>query len=415
MSRLMFSFLRVGILALAILGTALAQSLTFWSWRPEDKEFYDDIARQFEAQTGIKVVFTAYKNTDYNTALSSALAAGSGPDIIQTRAYGGLAQLADAGYLLPIASQEVKGLDKFPRTLLNAARGYKDKRLFGVPFATQTLGIFYNKALLKKAGVELPQTWGAFLGTLEKLKKAGITPLANGAKDGWTLEIMFGVVGPNFYGSTGFYNEVVGGKRTFNDPVFVRALKEEAQLTPYMPQGFMGVGYDDMRTLFINEQAAFFIGGSFEIGYFRAQNPKLDFGFMAAPPLVQGGRPWVSSFADGNYSINAKTTHKKEALEFLSFLASKEFGQQFTDKLAQISAVPGVTSKDPVLSQVIELTAKYQTPYLMLVGFRYQNPTGSFLLQNGLQSLLDGKATAEQVAADITKGVATWYAPFQGK
>lgn len=97
----------VGV-AFLIAGMTLAQQVTlsFWSWRVEDKEFYDDIAKQFEKQTGIKVVFTPYKNTEYNTILSSALAAGSGPDIIHTRAYGGLAQLADAGYLLPIDTKQ---------------------------------------------------------------------------------------------------------------------------------------------------------------------------------------------------------------------------------------------------------------------------------------------------------------------
>ena len=75
--------------------------------------------------------------------------------------------------------------------------------------------------------------------------------------------------------------------------------------------------------------------------------------------------------------------------------------------------MPGVESTDPVLSQVIAYNAKLATPYLMLVGFRYENPTGSKLLQDGLQSLMSGRATAEQVASEITKGVAIWHKPFQ--
>lgn len=176
--------------AFLMAGMSLAQPVTlnFWSWRVEDKEFYDDIAKQFEKQTGIKVVFTPYKNTEYNTIISSALAAGSGPDIIHTRAYGGLAQLADAGYLLPIDTKQVPNLSKFPSSLLNAARGFRDdtrKKIYGVPFATQSLGFFYNKDLLNRAGIkELPETWPEFKAALAKIKAAGIVPSLTGPRTG---------------------------------------------------------------------------------------------------------------------------------------------------------------------------------------------------------------------------------------
>ena len=395
--------------------TASAQALSFWSWRVEDKAFYDEIAREFEARNpGISVKFTPYRNTEYATILSSALAAGSGPDIIHTRAYGALAQLADAGFLLPLDATLVKGLDDFPPALLAAARGRKDPRVFGVPFATQTIGVFYNKALLRKAEVEaLPPTWGELLKLLDRIKKAGLVPVANGGKEGAVLEQVFGAVAPMFYGGTALFGDVVSGKRDFTDPGFVRALKEVQALAPYLPPGFMGVGYDDQRALFFNEQAVLMFGGSWEIGYLRAQNKGLDFGFAPAPPESAGGPQYVSHFADGNYSINAKTPHRAAAAKFVAYLATKEYGQKFTSQLAQVSAVPGVQSTDPVLSQVIAYNAKLATPYIMLVGFRYENPTGSKLLQDGLQSLMSGRATAEQVASEITKGVATWHKPFQ--
>ena len=403
------------LLGLCPASTAGAQQLSFWSWRVEDKAFYDEIAREFEAANpGISVKFTPYRNTEYATILSSALAAGSGPDIIHTRAYGALAQLADAGFLLPVDGQLIKGLDDFPRPLLTAARGRKDTRIFGVPFATQTIGVFYNVPLLKKAGVDrIPPTWGEFTKMLAQVKGAGIIPVANGGKEGIVLEQVFGAVGPMFYGGTPLFNDVLNGKRDFTDPGFVRALKEVQALAPYFPPNFMGVGYDDQRALFYNEQAAFMFGGSWEIGYWRTQNKALDFAFIPAPAETAGGPQYVSHFADGNYSINAKTAHRAAALRFLNHLATKEYGQQFTSKLAQVSAVPGVQSTDPILSNVIGYNARFATPYIMLVGFRYENPTGSKLLQDGLQNLLSGRATAEQVATEITKGVAAWHKPFQ--
>jgi raffinose/stachyose/melibiose transport system substrate-binding protein len=61
------------------------------------------------------------------------------------------------------------------------------------------------------------------------------------------------------------------------------------------------------------------------------------------------------------------------------------------------------------------MTAKSGTPFLMLVGFRYENPNGSVLLRDGLQKLMQGQGTATTLAADIQAGLATWHKPFQKK
>ena len=50
---------------------------------------------------------------------------------------------------------------------------------------------------------------------------------------------------------------------------------------------------------------------------------------------------------------------------------------------------------------------------MMAVHFRYQEPSGSVLLQSGIQKMLAGKATPAETGADITKGIATYYAPFK--
>lgn len=407
-------------LAVMLAGGAVAQTtLSFWSWRVEDVEFYNDIGKQFEKQTGIKIVYTPYKNTEYNTILATALAAGTGPDIIHTRAYGGLAQLSDAGYLLPIDAKLVPNLGQFPASLLNAARGFTDatkKKIYGVPFATQSLGFFYNKDLLARAGVtRLPDNWPDFKAMLARIKAAGITPLANGPKDGISLEQLFGVIGPMFYGGTEYFNDVTKGKKTFNDPGFIKALEEVASLKEFMPPNYAGIGYPEGRTLFTNGGAAFFQTGGFDIAYFRDNNPKLNFDFMAAPPLTRGGRTYVPTFADGNYSINSKTKNVDAAIKFLNFLSTKEYGQQFTEKLSQASAIPGTKAKDPTLAKIIEETGYYGTPFLTLVGFRYAAPTGTELIRSGIQKMILGQATGKQVAEEMTKGVATWFKPFQGK
>jgi raffinose/stachyose/melibiose transport system substrate-binding protein len=416
-------FRRIGLLvmAVALVATAfpagaLAQApvtLTFWSWRTEDKAAYDRMIRVFEQKNpGIKVEFVPFRQTEYNTILSSGLTAGKASDIIHLRAYGGLETFAAPGYLAPLDYNMVPELKRFPLQTMVGARSRRDGKIYGVPFATQTLVIYYNKKIFQQNGLSVPKTWEGFMNLMKTLRERGITPLANGAKEGWTLEVLSGVIAPNFYGGTTFFEAVTRGQTTFRDPMYTNALAKLLDLRPYMPQGFMGVDYATMQQLFLNEQAAMFIGGSWEIGFFKAQNKNLDFGVFAAPAERADQIPWVSSFADGNYGINAKTPHLAEAIKFIRFTATTEFGQMFTDLLAQMSAVPGVVIKDPNL-QAVQAMNRKATPYIMLVGFRWQAPTGSTLLQSSLQALLAGQMTPVQVGDELTRGLSSWVDSFR--
>lgn len=49
----------------------------------------------------------------------------------------------------------------------------------------------------------------------------------------------------------------------------------------------------------------------------------------------------------------------------------------------------------------------------MLVAFRYQQPTGSVLVQAALQGFLAGKFDAAEVGRQVQEGLATWHAPFK--
>ena len=390
--------------------------MTFWSWRGEDRAFYEGMIQKFEAQNpGVSIEFQTYKPTEYNTVLSAAMQAGKGPDIVHLRAYGALQPFARPEFLLAL-DDSVPELRTFARQWLDGARSRADGKVYGVPFAVQALVVLYNKKLLARAGVAAPArswTWDEFLGALKALADHGITPLANGGKEGWTLEVGMGVLAPNFYGGSNFYEAVTRGQATFRSPQFTGALAKMAEIRPFMPQGFMGVAYTDMQQLFINEQAAMFIGGIWELGYFLSQNPQLDVGVTTGPVARAGETPWVSSYDDGNYGVNAATPHKAEALKFIRFTSTREWGQAFTDQLKQISAVPGVDVRDPLLKEVVAWM-RHATPYIMLVGFRWKTPTGSELIQNDLQGLFAGRLTPDQVGEDVTRGLATWFAPFAG-
>lgn len=387
-------------------------TLEFWTWRTEDVEFYEKIIRAFEKKyPAITVKQTAIKNTEYNTILSASLQGGCGPDVFMGRTYGGLQSLADSGYLLALDGV-VPSVKDYAESVKQGARSLNNGKLYGLPAVSQAIFCYYNKGLYKKLGLKVPATWNEFLKNLAVCKEYGLIPLSNGSRDGWTVETLLGGVGPNFYGANDFYSAVVAGKTTFADPRFVEAVKRIGELRPYMPELFAGVGYADMQALFINERAAHFIGGSYEAGIIKNQNPQLDFDIFPVPG-VKAGTQYVSFYADMNWAVNADTLHKEASLAFLQFLGSREVGNMIISDLMMPSSVPGVnTSLNPFVSKVLKLV-KNSTNYLFLVPFRYEQPTGSALWQAAGQGYLAGTLTAEQACKKVQIGITAYYKPFQ--
>ncbi len=388
-------------------------TLEFWTWRPEDVDFYAKQIALFEqANPDIKVVQTAHKNTEYNTILAASLSGGAGPDVFQGRAYGGLATFADSGFLEPLESW-MPELKNYSESALLGATSPTDGKIYGSPAVSQTVFMYYNIDIYKELGLSIPKTWGELIQNFDAAKRAGYIPLGNGAKDGWCLETLLGGMGAAFYGGTDFYNAVIAGKKNFEDPAFIRMIEQMKSLTKYMPDMYMGISYEDMRSNFFNEMSPHLIAGSYEAAYFRAQNPKLNFGIFAVPSEKASDPAYVSVYADMNFAMNANSSKKEAAVKFLKFLSSKEFGKSMVTEMKMVSAVPGVdASEDPFIARVLELQ-KNATPYLFLVGFRYQQPTGSSLWQAAAQGVMAGTLTPRQTAKQIQDGIASYYKPFQ--
>lgn len=409
-----FFLVAVMLLSMAALpAMAEVTELQFWTWRPEDTDFYDKIIKQFEeANPDVKVVQNPVKNTEYNTILSAALAGDSGPDVFMARAYGGLQTFSDSGYMLAL-DELMPELANFSQATRMGAMSITDGKMYGLPAVSQTVFCFYNKNIYKELGLEVPKTWDEFIANLEAVKAGGYEAMANGTKDGWACETLFGGVCPSIYGGTDFYNKLYAGETTFEDPVFVDAIDHMLALAPYLPDLYEGVSYEDMRSRFINELSGHIIGGSYEAAYFDAQNPELDYDIFAVPGKTENDPATVSVYADMNFAVSAATKKQEAALKFLHFLSTVEFGNQVVTDLGMVSSVPGVdVSANPFIGRVLELQ-KNSTPYLFLVGFRYSQPTGSSIIQSAGQGLMTKTLTPQEVCQQLQEGIATYFVPFQ--
>lgn len=393
---------------------ALATDISFWTWRQEDKAAYESLFADFtKANPDINVKFEALPDESYPTMVTTGLAGGKGADVIQTHAYGWLEQFVKAGYLVPLDSTNVPSLANFPDSALKATSFRGDGKVYSVPFASQTLGLFVNKDVFAKAGLTPPTTWDDFVTVSKALKAKGIIPLANGLGTSWFNEMFVSAITNPFLGPD-FAKDLQTGAATFKDPRYIAALGKVLELRDYMPPNFAGVDYDTANQLFLTGRAAMLIGGSFDIASYKALNPAANFDFIAPPSAKAGDPPEAAVFYDGGYAVNAASPNKEAALKLVNWMGTKEFGDKFSSLLGNISPINGVTITDPLLAEVAKLNAT-ALPHINVVYFRFDKPTGSEIIQNDVTKLMAGSITPDQVGTDLTEGIAKWYQPFQGK
>jgi raffinose/stachyose/melibiose transport system substrate-binding protein len=391
--------------ALMLFVSAHAQTLDMWSWRTEDVEAYERILESYQGS----VNFEAFLNTEYNTLVSTSLQADEAADVVQTRSYGGVMDWIDGGYLLPL---DVDALANYSPTALDAVRSRENGQVYGVPFAIQVLQMYYNKAIFAELDLEVPTTWDEFIAVNEAIAAAGYIPMALTGRDAWMLPIFHSVIGAGTYGGNAFVEGILSGETTFEDPAFVESLQAIKDLQPFLPPDVTAVSYTDTQNLFINELAAMFPGGSWEGAFFLDQNPDLDLGVFAVPAKGTDEQ-LVSWFVDGAWAVTTSADDEESALEFVNWLGSPEFGQMFTDELAQISPIAGVTPTDPLLNDIVTLWNEASTPYMLLVHFRYGSPSGTTVIGESIQTLFLDNMTPAEVASDLQAQMATWFTPGQ--
>jgi raffinose/stachyose/melibiose transport system substrate-binding protein len=371
--------------------------LVMYSWRPEDRPMYEKAIAAFQDKhPNITIEFQPYKSTEYNTILTNALVSGTGPDIIQLRPYSGATTIADNDYLLPL--DDVSGLADFNEQYLDAARG-SDGKVYGVPLSLNSGVIFYNKTIFEKYGLEEPTTYEEFIEVCEKLKKEGIVPIAQSGRAAYLLSMTHAVIAPSAYGG----NTFVDSGMDLTDPSFIESVERMQEMAAYFPEDFIAIEDDAAQAMLYTEQAAMYINGDYRLATFESTAPELEIGVIPGLAEEPGGTPMVTTWVDGSYAAVKSSKHPEEALLFMEFLGSKEFGELFSNEVNRISAVPGVVPEHPIVKEISAASEASATPYLMLVHYGEGEPTTKTVFENALQGMYLEEITIDDVIQEAVK------------
>ncbi|MBB6097805.1 glucose/mannose transport system substrate-binding protein [Deinobacterium chartae] len=353
----------LGLVAQAANATGKLEIFSWWTAGGEAdglKAIYGVIQKDNPKLEIINATVGGGAGTNAKAVLKTRMLGGNPPDSFQV--HGG-AELIDQwvrGRLMADISDVWKsqGWEKvIPKDLQEMVQS--GGKYYAVPVNVHRGNVlYYNKAVLDKAGVKPPKTMAEFFAAAEKLKKAGVTPLALGSQGNWQITMLFE---NNLVAAGGpkFYRDLVTGKVAWTDAKVKKALEDTKRMLSYTNKDSTALGWDQAAGLVLNGKAAFTIMGDWAKGYFQANKWTADKEFSSVPaPGTTGSFMIITD----TFGLPAKAKNVANGKVWLEALGSKAGQEAFNVKKGSICARTDCNPKlfDPIGQRTMKDFAKDQ-------------------------------------------------------
>lgn len=267
-----------------------------------------------------------------------AAPAGEGPDII-VGAHDWIGSLIASGLLAPIDLGD-KASEFVPISLEGFT--YTDGQLYGMPYATENMGFFYNTELVS----EVPTTWQGVMDVGAQLQADGKVQYAialAGAPtyDALPMQTAFGsyIFGLNDDGTWNANDIGLGSEGQIAALNFMRAQIEAGLI----PDSF---DWDTGHTLFETGQTAFLMAGPWALDRIRASG--VPYAVTSFPAATEGGEPGAPFLGVQGFMVNAFSENVLLAQAFLTeFVATTDVMQELYETGLRPSAfIPVLDATD---------------------------------------------------------------------
>ncbi|MFP5078089.1 ABC transporter substrate-binding protein [Rhizobium sp. YIM 134829] len=407
---MMRTWLAAGALALATVSSfglsARAEDvkITVWSLDRAIQPAPNLIKDYNAMKTGITVEYREIQFDDVVSEAMRAFSTGQAPDIIAVdnpehalfSSRGAFLDLTD----MIKGSSEIKTENYYPGPLASVMW---DGKYYGVPKATNTIALYYNKDMFKAKGLDPdkpPQTWAELLDAARKLNDPaknvyGLAFSAKASEEGTFQFLPWAQMGGGSY-------------QAINAPGAVKALEtwkaimDEKLASP----DTLTRGQWDSTGTFNSGNAAMAISGPWELDR-MSEEAKFDWA-VALLPVPEAGAERSSAMGDFNWAIFSNTQHPQEAFKVLEYFVSqdkrmfKDFGQ--LPARSDIAIPPTGNEKKDAALKVFEEQLKYAKPR----GPHPEWPKISKAIQGAIQAALTGQMSAQEAldqAAEKIKAV----------
>ena len=383
------------------------------------QDYMQRIAKQYDKKfpgyTAKLVPIQAAENDYYTKLALMNKSASTAPDVLYEDTFL-IKSDAAAGYLAPLDSYVKKWSDwsQFPTNARQAGEG-ADGKLYGIPMGTDTRALWYNKDVLKKAGISVPwqpKTWNDILDAAKKIKAAepGVIPFniysGKGTGEGSTMQgfemLLYGTKdqlttssGKWVAGSTGFKDSLQFIQDVYQGglgPTAQQALDPNwANQTPaLLSQNKLGISLDGS---WVSSS-----WGSAGVAPWSNWNDVMG---QAKMPTQDGAAPGATSLSGGwTLAMGSKTKNPTAAWNFISLALNKDNSLYYATSNQNIPVRTDVAS-DPAYVKS-NPTNEFFANLVKITHFR--PATSSYpAVSNNIQVAMESVMTGQQTPAAAQK------------
>jgi len=335
-------------------GGGSASELQLWTLQNEGiNGVQQEAVDRFNETGDAELTLSTFVNDPYKARLQTAIGSPNAPDIFYNWGGGNLKGYVDADQVSDLtealdAATDVRS--KFIPSVLDV--GTIDGKVYGIPMqGVQPVSFFYNKDVFEAAGIsEFPTTWTDFLTVVDKLKAAGVQPIALAGSQGWT-ELMY----------LEYFLERIGGPEKFQaisdleegawaDPAVVESMEMVRELVDRGAFGtnFAAVNYDNngSQALLTSGKAAMELMGSWEVTSLNDNFPD----FLAAGslgwadfPEIEGGAGDPASIVGNPSNFYSVSSRSSDVAAATDFLLTQMVSDEYVDGMISVGQVPAIS------------------------------------------------------------------------
>ncbi len=397
--------------------TALTgKKIVVWHWMTDRQDALQELAKRYEAKTGVKIVFELYAPSDaYSQKVRAAAQARALPDI-----FGILGEKRDfaafikAGCVANLTRAMEADNHAWENLLFKKAVAINEFKagnpygvepgIYGVPVDFMTIEMLYNKDLFKELGWDPdrpPVTFQEFIEMGHELKAKNMPGLVSGWAEDWmigcfALNYAFNIMGKDKVLAT------MRGDVPYTDPGWIKvfSLFKEMRESGVLAEGVVTMVNKTAEQLFANGKAVFAFNGSWCVNVYQGMNPTLDYAVMLPPEATEENPMSIWGNAS-SFMVNARSKNKEEAVRFLQWLTRRDQQAYLAQRTSNLPANKECLGNiSPILAQFADDTELTTHPNLWGVSeFHLVTET----LERGIQSIIIGEKTPEQVAGEVQK------------
>ena len=366
-------------------GSASGGQVTVEMWDYLSGETANDsinaaIAEFEKANPDIKVKRTTFAFADLSKSILQGSVGGQVPDVAVVDVVDNQ-NFASLGMLKDLSNDGINKSDFFEGPWSSVV--YEGKT-YGIPLNSNNLALYYNKQMLKDAGVEVPTDWASLKDVAKKTTKGDVKGIAISAvkSESATFQVL-----PFVWQTGGDLKDYATSGATAL--AYLRGLIDDGS----MSEAVTNYTQEDARTQFITGKSAMMINGPWELATLT-KDAQFDWDVA---PLPKDKRA-ATSMGGENVVVMNGAKQSDAAVKLAKYLTSAEGAKIYCDGSGQLSSRPDLKGKLKLSEDAKNKVFESQLADAHARAYGKDYPKISEAIQLSMQEALTGASTPEAAA-----------------